>query len=106
MPRSTVTVHGPPARLADFERVFGSATVPVTQLLPVPAMAELPGVGRKPVYLLDLRAIDQEQRARLIDFCVERFGENRRYVIDHLDELGFPILAEDCTFTTDALEFL
>lgn len=103
MPRSFVTVHGPPERVASFERVFGSTTVPVLQLLPAPVYASLP-IGRRLVYELDVDALSGEQRRRLIEYAAGRFG----IPIDEAEaelEHGFPILADDCSFTTTSLDF-
>jgi len=104
MPRSFVTVHGPPERVASFERVFGSATVPVLQLLPSPVYASLP-IGRRLVYELDVAALSDEQRRRLVEYGAERFGMSIDEATAELEH-GFPILADDCSFSTDALEFL
>lgn len=102
--RSWVTVHRPPERVADFERVFGSTTVPVRQLLPSPVYLNLP-IGPKLCYELDLDALAEDQLERLIEYGAERFGmpvDEARAELAH----GFPILADDCTFLTNSMEFL
>jgi hypothetical protein len=101
-----VTVHGKRAR--DFERVYGSTTVRVKELLPVPTMALLPGFDKpQPVYMLDLEWAKREgHRARLVAFISERFGIPADDVERELDERGVPILARDCTYTSNSREFL
>lgn len=99
----SVTVHDP-SRAADFERVFGTATVPVRERLPIPQTVSLP-IGERPCYFLDLSAITAAQRERLIAFLIERFGETREGVERELPN-GVPILAESCTFETDGVDFL
>jgi hypothetical protein len=100
---SEVTITDP-ERVADFERVFGSATVPVKERLPVPTMLSLP-IGPKPCYMLDLDALTNEQRERLLDYATERFGMTRDEAERELPH-GFPILAESCIFVTDGRDFL
>lgn len=106
MNRQTVTVTSPPSRIADFMAVFGAATVPVKQLLPVPFMAALPGIGRQRVYELDIDSISPEQRERLIGYGMERFAMSREECEAELSERGFPILADGCVFSSDSLAFL
>ena len=105
----TVTVTDP-ARVADFKRVFGSATVPVKVRLPIPQQASIPAgyQGRqveRPCYQLDIGALTNEQRENLIAYTMERFGMSRAECVAELPR-GFPILADSCLFTTDALDFL
>jgi len=89
---SSRSISGPPERLAYFDRVFGSATVPVKQLFAVPFMADLPGIGKQAVYELDLDAITPEQRERLIEYGIERFSMSRADCERELETQGFPIL--------------
>jgi hypothetical protein len=89
----TVTVQGP--RAADFEAVFGTATVHVRS--PIPQLAELPGRGMQYVYLLDLALVTPEQRARLIAHIAARFELPADEVAAELDDHGVPILVSDAT---------
>lgn len=103
---STVTVIGPPERVKATESVFGSATVPVKQLFAVPHWATLPGVGEAKVYDVDVEALTPEQRERLIDYGCERFGLARDEAERELERHGFPILADNTTFSSDRPSFL
>ena len=68
----TVTVYDMVRKTA-FERVFGSATVPV--LSPLPQLAELPGFDEPQlVYELDFERVGGHQRVRLAKYLVEKFG--------------------------------
>ncbi|HWE83273.1 MAG TPA: hypothetical protein VG265_16600 [Gaiellaceae bacterium] len=106
MTGSTVTVHGPPERVADFIRVYGSTTVPVRERWALPHRAELPGVGTQDVYLLDASRITADQRRRLIALGVERFGMSEQEAEYELDTHGLPILAADTTFASTGMDFL
>lgn len=104
-PRSWVTVHGPPERVAAFESIFGTTTVPVLQLLPVPTLNNLP-IGQQLVYELNVAALTGVQRRRLLEYGVRWFGMSPAEAEEELEARGFPILAEHCSFTTRAMEFL
>ena len=93
--RTTVTVHEP-TRAAEYQRIFGSATVPVKSFFPT--LANLPGFKRPlEVYLLDLDKITTDQRGRLASHIAERFGLNSTEVNRDLDRHGVPIRAEHCS---------
>ena len=89
----TVTVCEPERR-AEFEAIFGTATVHVKS--PFPVRANLPGRPDCLIYELDLELITREQRARLVAFLAEKFGISVEEVDALLEVHGVPILAEDC----------
>ncbi len=95
-----VTVTNPD-RAALFQRVFGSATVAVQ--FPFPVLADRPaGQGEQLAYLLDLREITDEQRARLVDHFAAELNLDRAFVEDRLTEQGVAIPATDAIMTTTA----
>ncbi len=95
-----VTVTNPD-RAALFQRVFGSATVAVQ--FPFPVLADLPAPeGEQLVYLLDLREISDQQRARLVEHFIAEFNLDRVFVEDRITGQGVPILARDAIMTTTA----
>jgi hypothetical protein len=104
MSRTLVTVVKPPERVEAFRQVFGSATVPVRGWI-VPHGANLP-IGRRDVYELDLAALTDEQRARLIDHLASKFGVGKNEVCETLDTEGVAILADDCVVSSDGMDFL
>ncbi len=83
-----------PARRAAFEKVFGTAVVPVKSATPVPA--EVAGLGRQMAYQLDLEAIGPDARARLVEHLAAKFGVEPEAVDATLSEQGLAILAEGC----------
>jgi hypothetical protein len=90
-----VTVTGQSAEL--FQKVFGSATVAVQ--FPFPVLADLP-IGEQLVYLLDLREISDEQRARMVDHLAAEHDLDRAFVEDRIAEQGVPILAREAIMMT------
>ena len=90
----TVTVYDE-VRGMEFEKVFGTRTVPV--ISPIPEWAKLPGFEEaKAVYDLDLQRISADQRERLVTHIAEKFGLEPSAVEADLDEVGMPILADEC----------
>jgi hypothetical protein len=89
----TVTVINP-ERVASFEAVFGSATVYVKS--PIPEYADLPGLGQRRVYKLDMALLTPEQRDRLVAYLSDQFRLGPVEANRLLDERGMPILASDC----------
>jgi len=85
-----------PERAAEFEQVFGSATVPVEA--PVPARADVAGEEHL-AYALDLEALDAETIARLVEHLAAKFGVDPDLVEEALHAQGLAILAEGCVVT-------
>ena len=104
MSRTQVTVVKPPERVQEFIDVFGSATVPVRGWI-IPHTGNLP-IGKRDVFELDLEAITDEQRERLIEHLTRKFNEPPGVVRQYLDQEGVAILAEDCVVSSDGLDFL
>lgn len=92
-----------PARRAAFEKIFGSAVVPVKS--PATSMAEVEGLGQQPVYQLDLEAIGPDARARLAEHLAAKFGAGPDLVEKILAEQGLAILAEGCIVAIQARLF-
>ncbi len=88
-----VTVSGP--RAADWEKVFGTTTVPVKS--PNPHPASLPGKPFAMIYELDIEMITPEQRRRLVEHLASRFGLTEHEVERDIERQGVPLLAEDCS---------
>jgi hypothetical protein len=88
------TIREDSPRAADWIKVFGSREV--TLQSPFPQMAKLPS-GRRLVYQLDLKALDSEQRARLVAHIAERFHLPVESVDTDLESIGCSILGEDVT---------
>jgi hypothetical protein len=99
-----VTVSG--SRAADFEKVFGTATVRVTSWLPRKGwVAE--HEEAEDVFELDLDWVRANGfRDALVKHLAERFEQPADFVGRELDRIGVPILAKNCTITTSGREFL
>jgi len=88
-----------PERRAFWERVFGKDQVPIVSF--VPQAAKLPGFDEPQlVYMLDLKAISEEQRGRLVEAIAEKFEIAADVVNDTLDEHGVPILMSDVSVSS------
>jgi hypothetical protein len=88
-----VTVHEP-TRAAEFEKIFGSATVCVTTGFPVMCMIEK---VERPCYMLDLKELGSAQKAALVKHLANKFGADAEDVVQAIYNIGLPILAEECT---------
>lgn len=89
------TLHG--ERATFWKGVFGTDTVCI--LSSVPITATLPDFGVCEIYMLDLEALEPEQKTRLADVLSQKFDLPLDETIWQMDELGVPILAEGCTVT-------
>jgi len=89
----TITVTDP-ERKAEWEGIFGTATVRVKS--PFPTLADLLGRSDSMIFELDLEAITPEQREKLVAHIAERFSIPVAEVEALLDDHGVPILAEHC----------
>lgn len=81
-------------RAAYWIKVFGTLEVPV--MSPAPVMASTPR-GVEPNYFLDLPALEDEVRERLIDHLAEQFRIPRAEVATLLSAHGVPIPQADCS---------
>ena len=95
----TVTIREDSPRAADWMKVFGTLTVPVTNALsPATITLNTPGrQGETQAYFLDLKALTPQQRRRLVEHIATRFGAAPDQVTAQIDEHGVPILEEDTT---------
>jgi hypothetical protein len=106
MTTTTVTVHDP-GRAAEFRQVFGTTTVRVTSMVPV--WAKLPNFTEpQQVYLIPLDwIVDGGHLDRLVGFLTGRFSRGPIEVRAALAaDRVMPVLAADCTVSSDGLEFL
>lgn len=88
-----------PERKVFWESVFGGDEVPIVCFLP--ELARLPGFKEpQQVYLLDLKAITEEQKERLVAALAEKFGDPADVVAKEIDYRGLPILAADVSVSS------
>jgi hypothetical protein len=96
--KTRATVHDPERR-AFWEEIFGGDEVPVVSFLP--KLEVLPGYDRPQMcYMLDLKALSDEQRHRLVGALADKFGMSPEFVADNLEEHGVPILASDVSVSS------
>lgn len=93
----TATIRKESPRAESWREVFGSYEIPLQS--PVPVLASAPGIEEGLFYQLDLQALTQAQRERLIGYIVKKFGVEKQEVVETLDTVGCPILDEDVTIT-------
>lgn len=84
-----------PDRRADFIKIFGRDRVNVTS--PLPEWAELPTIGKAPVYKMDLNLLTLNERLRLVGHLAQKFNIPADEVARDLEKEGVPILAQHCT---------
>lgn len=96
----TITIHG--ERGDELERVLGKRTFPVK--LPS-LLADLPGLGEKRVYLLDLNAMEPAEVEKIVKHLANKFGLSIEEAAEELKEQGIPILDEDVTLRIENLRF-
>lgn len=80
-----------------FRQVFGTPTVYLED--PVGEYANLPGLGERHIYKLDMAEVTPDQRAKLISILAPRFGIPESQMPELVDAYGVPILADDCVLT-------
>jgi len=86
----TATIHDEQRR-ALWSEVFPDGVVPIQ--VPVAYDVNVPELGNIKAYMLDLAAISDEQREKVIDVISKRFSYPRDEVGAELDK-GVPILAD------------
>ena len=91
---TTATIHETSPRASDWLRVFGRLTdIPLRG--PFVIRVNVPGRSNVRAYLLDIAALDPEERLRLVNHIATRFNIPPAEVDRDLDAEGVPILAED-----------
>jgi hypothetical protein len=100
--KTTARVSNPERKIF-WESVFSNDRVPIVSF--VPQMAVLPGFNEpQKIYMLDLKAITDECRQRLVQAIAKKFGIPASEVARDLDSHGVPILASDVSvMSTDRL---
>lgn len=87
-------------RAKDFMKVFGRTEVCVSS--PLPVYVGVPGFDEpQAAYLLDLKEITADERARLVTHISERFGLDAGEVGALVNLRGVPILASECVLTIE-----
>lgn len=101
----TVAIATNPDSVSMWRRVFGINEAPITSVVPQPAY--IPGKGEELVYWLDMEAISEDQRERLVQVIAKKFNVAEFVVMQELEETGLPILAEHVvTITTSNREII
>ena len=91
--KTTATISDP-ERKAFWESIIGGNEVPIVSF--VPQMAKLPSFDvLQPIYMLSLKAITEEHRARLVEAIAQKFDIPASEVAETLNDHGVPILASD-----------
>jgi len=80
-----------------FVQVFGTPTVYLKDA--VGEIANLPGLGERHVYKLDMDEVTPDEKMRLAEAIAARFNLLLEEVLYMLDTDGVPILAEHCVLT-------
>jgi len=94
---TTVQVHGL-ERKAFWQSIFGMDTLPIVSV--VPQWVRISGeVELQLVYMLDVEALSDDQRAQLVEALAKRFNYAVEWVDEQL-ERGVPILADDVTVSS------
>jgi len=89
--KTTATVTEPERKMF-WESIFDSDTVPIESILPT--CVSVPGRSDVNAYMLDLDAITEEQRGRLVAGLAQKFGLDEAFVEAEIDRQGVPILCE------------
>lgn len=96
--QTVARVHDPERR-AFWQAIFGGDEVPVVSF--VPQACTLPGYDEpQMVYMLDLKALSDDQRFRLIQALADKFCLLEGEVESSLDEHGVPILVSDVSVSS------
>lgn len=79
-------------RVEEFTSIFGGPIVPVKS--PIPSW-ELLGESKdeRLVYMLDFRALEADQKARLVEHLVKKYEAPAVVILAQLNERGLPIIA-------------
>lgn len=85
-------VHNP-ERIKWWQEVFDGDACPVTSI--VPRWGDFPGIGTAQFYNLDMKAITDEQRQKLIRSIADKFNLTIDEVAADIGQVGVPILAAD-----------
>lgn len=92
--QTTATISESSERAADWQKVFGRLhDIPLKS--PFPLAVNVPGKVGVMAYFLDLVALTDDERTRLIDHIAERFKLPRDQVVIEIGAAGVPILAND-----------
>lgn len=95
MARDFVAIINDPQRAEFFKSVLGRTEINITS--PYPMRADLPGLPRVKVYMVDLDMLTPGERRRLIEATASRFRVPPMVVEQDIAMKGFPILADQCS---------
>jgi len=84
-----------PERAEAFRKIVGSDEVFVES--PAPEIANLPGLGERRAFKLDLDMYTEDEKTVLAHHIAQKFQLDVEYVEECLESFGVPILADDCT---------
>lgn len=84
-----------PERAEVFRQILGSDVVFVES--PVPELANLPELGKRKVFKLDLTMYTAHEKTKLAEHIAGKFNIDIEFVKTNLASAGVPILDEDCT---------
>jgi len=90
-----ITIKNNTEKAKEFMKVFGTLTVNIKS--PIPEYILTPNNEKVLAYFLDLDLITEEQRENLIKHLSEKFNQPIDFVIKNLDNIGVPILQNDCS---------
>ena len=96
---TTATLHAAGERARAWRRLFGSDTVAIKS--PVRLRAELPGLGKRDVYVVDLDKLSPGQLDRVAEEMAVKFAVPLQEVVEGLRSDGLPILADDVSVSFD-----
>ena len=85
-------------RYENWRKILESDEAPI--ISPTPVKGAL-GAEMADVFRLNIAKLSADQRERLIDFIVEKFGVARATAQSELETNGFPIRAEDVCVAFD-----
>lgn len=93
-------------RYATWREILGSDNVPLQSPNSFKADLGFPIRETAECYALDLAAITEEQKNRLVDWCVQKFGGDRATIRADIERSGYPIREADVTVAFSMRAFM
>jgi len=85
-------------RYENWRKILGSDEAPILSPTPIKTLL---GAELADVFRLNIAKLTADQRERLIDFIVEKFGAPRATAAAEIETAGFPIRAADVVVAFD-----
>ena len=101
---TTVTAQSGSEHALLWQEALGTDTVPV--IGPLPRIADLPGKPGSKVHMLDLVALEQEERWNLADVLGRKFNIEPAEILAEMLRWGCPILADTVSMSCTLPWFL